>query len=51
MAKMYPDDIEDYEHATEGEKQVFKLNKEASFGGLPLNSCSIFDKLASCLDH
>ena len=30
MAKMYPDDIEDYEDATEGEKQVFKLNKEAS---------------------
>ena len=30
MATMYPDDIEDYEEATEGEKRVFRFLKEAA---------------------
>jgi len=30
MAKMYPDDIEDYEKATEGEKRVYRFIKEAA---------------------
>jgi hypothetical protein len=30
MAKMYPDDIEDYEEATEGERRVFRYLKEAA---------------------
>lgn len=30
MATMYPDDIEDYEGATEGEKRVFRFLKEAA---------------------
>jgi hypothetical protein len=30
MAKMYPDDIEDFEEATEGEKKVFIFIKEAA---------------------
>ena len=29
MAKMYPDDSEDYEHATEGEKRVFRFLNDA----------------------
>jgi len=28
MAQMHPDDIEDYEEATEGEKRVFRFLKE-----------------------
>ena len=30
MARMYPDDIEDYEEATDGEKRVFRFLKEAA---------------------
>ena len=30
MAGMVPDDIEDYEEATEGEKRVFRFLKEAA---------------------
>jgi hypothetical protein len=30
MAKMYPDDIENYETATEGEKRVFRFLREAA---------------------
>jgi len=30
MAQMHPDDIEDYEDATEGEKRVFRFIKEAA---------------------
>ena len=30
MARMYPDDIEDYETATAGEKRVFRFLKEAA---------------------
>jgi hypothetical protein len=30
MARMHPDDIEDYETATEGEKRVFRFIKEAA---------------------
>ena len=30
MAKMYPEDIEDFEEATEGEKRVFRFLKEAA---------------------
>jgi hypothetical protein len=30
MAKMYPDDIEDFEKATPGEKKVFRFLKEAA---------------------
>jgi len=30
MARMYPDDIEDYEEATDGEKRVFRFLKEGA---------------------
>ncbi len=30
MARMYPNDIEDFEKATEGEKKVFRFIKEAT---------------------
>jgi hypothetical protein len=30
MARMYPDDIEDYEEATDGEKRVFRFLREAA---------------------
>ena len=30
MATMHPDDIGDYEKATEGEKKVFRFLKEAA---------------------
>ena len=30
MAQMHPDDIEDYEDATEGEKRVFRFLEEAA---------------------
>jgi hypothetical protein len=30
MARMYPDDIEDYGEATEGEKRVFRFLREAA---------------------
>ena len=30
MAKMHPEDIEDYEKANKGEKRVFRFIKEAA---------------------
>ena len=33
MAKMYHEDIEDYEEATEGEKRVFRFLREAARPG------------------
>ena len=33
MGKMYPEDIEGYEKATEGEKKVFRFLKEAAIKG------------------